>query len=146
MGPVDAIQLEVQLFALIFSPGRQKIRTIVTGSTEEKRIEKLSTWNRVSVSLPDHWLNVQARTAKPMENNVMEIRLIYRREADLRQFVERAFYFVNPEGQWVSENDGSLSKEVYSPIIKAANQTPAVGLLWPLFDPLHPAEDVMDNF
>jgi hypothetical protein len=47
----------------------------------------------------------------------MEIRLKYRRPSDKEQYVESAFYFVNPDGRWVSER--SLPDEVYGPIKKA---------------------------
>ena len=61
-----------------------------------------------------HWLNVNARLQEPLQHNIIEIRLIYHISPDLtRKFQKSAFYFINPEGRWVSENDSSLITNTY---------------------------------
>jgi len=50
----------------------------------------------------------------------MELRLRCRRSTDRRTYEDRAFYFINPAGHWVNENDASLDDSVYGEIKAAA--------------------------
>ena len=75
-------------------------------------------------------------------HNVIEACITYRRDPDRKFFGRRAFYFLNPEGRWVSEADQSIHNEEYTVIMKAARESTPCGhrqLTSPLFigDILH---------
>ena len=118
-GPIDAVQLEIQLISHRYFPHKKKILVTGSGSNRTYSIPKLSPQQRKGFLFPKGWLNSNARLQEPPEHNVMEIRLTYRRESDKHQFSESSFYFVDPEGRWVSEFSSSLTP-YYEPIKQAA--------------------------
>ena len=55
----------------------------------------------------------------PLEEDahcVVELRWSYRREQDGTVYDTREFFFLNPEGRWVSRFDGSLPDSIYGPV------------------------------
>ena len=121
-GPVPAEQLEVQLVRHMYGPkrgGEGGTTTFVWGSQEQYRVAKLEPRSGRVFEFPKSWLNFDVRTYKPLHHNIIEIRLKYRRPVDLAAYEESAFYFINPEGRWVGEDDNSLPPEVYNPIKSA---------------------------
>lgn len=120
VGPVNAVQLTIDLISLRYSPKKNSIDVYVSGSEHTQYVEALAPHHEVSFPFEDHFLEVNARLESPVEHNVFAIRVTYRRDSDRRRFVARSFYFVNPDGRWVSENDSSLP-ELYDPIIDAAH-------------------------
>ena len=99
-GPVDAIQLVIELINYRYFEKERKIRTASSGSQYRYKVARLHVLQEVSYPLIDHWLNVSSRPAEPPRNNVIGIRLTYRRPLDKQEYVENAFYFVNPDGRW----------------------------------------------
>lgn len=139
-GPVDALQLEIQPKSHRYSRKDRDLQISTYDTSRRRLIRKLPPLSTVSFPFSDHWLNVNARLAEPPEHNIMEIRLSYRRPSDMHQYVESAFYFVNPDGQWAKENSASLKLAIYGPIKEAAlrfaNRIPRIDAS----DKLHPIQ------
>jgi hypothetical protein len=118
IGPLEAVQIEVQLLSHFYD--RKKDRMISGwGSENLYRIGSLTPPHVVQIPFNDHFLDVNARLHKPLQDNVIEIRISYRHPTDMQLFRESAFCFVNPEGQWVAENISSVSNEAYGKLKEA---------------------------
>ena len=115
-GPIEAQQLEIQLISHRYIPQKGGIGLSTFGTEERYRVPKLEPFSSQLFKFPELWLEVNARIQKPPHHNIMEIRLKYRRPVDLAVYEASAFYFINPSGCWVTENDQSLQPEVYEPI------------------------------
>jgi hypothetical protein len=72
------------------------------------------------VNFQKGWLERNARLEAPPHHNILEIRLQYRRAQDLEAYDVSAFYFINPDGRWVSEDDSSLRDAIYHALKEAA--------------------------
>lgn len=136
-GPIEVDQLEVQLVSHRYIPEKGAIGVSVFGSEERYRVPKLAPWSGRVFEFPELWLDVNARIQKPPHHNVIEIRLKYRRPVDLAVYEACAFYFVSPDGRWVSENDQSLTPHVYEPIKAAAFRASEKELRYLGHDNLH---------
>lgn len=149
-GPVDAVQFEFQYSILqISSVGSTTGRASITGIEHPKKIEniganKITTFPLPVPSIP--WLIDMLKMKCDLNGgNVFETVISYRRESDLKQYAHRAFFFLNPEGQIVSEYDNSLPKNIYEPIIRAAYKSAPTKLLGSVhIDNLHPIENLDD--
>ena len=119
-GPVDALQLKAKLIAHRYYEKTKNIRISGTGSETIFAVQKLEPLKTVIFEVPEHFLYVNAMIQEPKEYNVLELRIDYRRPPDLKSFSESAFYFVNPDGVWVSESSSSLKPETYETIKNAA--------------------------
>lgn len=139
-GPIDAIQLEVQMFIHKYSPDTGRLKTGITSSMHHWVIEKLPPL-KIKVFPIDDWFYMQPAATSPFWHSVLEIRLSYRRNPDLHKFSKRAFYFVGPQEFWVSERDYStLNTERYIPIVRAAIGEKAWEVEWRYNDILHDNE------
>jgi hypothetical protein len=139
-GPIDAIQLEVQMFMHKYSPDTDRLEQGVTGSWWHWVIEKLPPL-KSKVFPIDSGIYIYPTSTSPSWHYVLEIRLSYRRNPDLHMFSKRAFYFVGPQGFWVSEHDSStLNTEQYIPIVRAAIGGKAWEPMWRYNDILHDNE------
>jgi hypothetical protein len=119
-GPVDAFQLEAKLIYHRYFEKTKNIRVSGTWSETTFAVQKLEPLKTATFKIPEHFLYVNAMLQEPKEHNVLELRVSYRRPADLTLFSESAFYFVNPDGLWVSESSNSLNSETYESIKTAA--------------------------
>jgi hypothetical protein len=118
-GPVDAVQIDVQILSHRYDESSKSIKVSTYGTPQNWKIPKLSPFQFKTFLFSEHFLNINARLQKPVQHNIMEIRLSYRRPSDMRLFKESAYYFVNPEGRWVPEGDNSLEEESYEAIKRA---------------------------
>jgi len=119
-GPIDAIQMEVQLFIHQYSQTTDKLGKTVTSSCYHWIIEQLPPLKSKTFTI-DTWIYGQPAASPASWNSVLEIRLTYRRNPDMHEFSQSAYYFVGPQEFWVSEKDhSSLNTERYRPIVKAA--------------------------
>ena len=131
-GPVPVEQLEVQLLRHMYAAGgtgEGGTTAFAWGSEGLYRVGRLEPWSGLVFEFPKSWLNFDVRTYKPLHHNIIEIRLKYRRPVDLTAYEESAFYFINPEGRWVGEDDNSLPPEVYDPIKSAVFRRASEGEL-----------------
>lgn len=87
--------------------------------SQAKRLQELSPWNSFTFTVSDEWLSPKVLHSKAQAVS-MQIILRYRRFADNRLYEKRAFYFINPEGEWVNEIDQSLSGKYYDSIKSAS--------------------------
>ena len=146
-GPIDAVQMKIDLMTHRYLEAEDKTKkarlVTIWGTDTTWTIPKLPPVFAKSIEFPKGWLAINARSGEFPHHNVMEIRLTYRVEPDMRQFIDSAFYFVNPEGMWVKENNSSLTPEVYDPIKDAIYQR--LGRKYPFpgsfYDTLHPVEE-----
>jgi hypothetical protein len=90
-----------------------KVAATVGDSENETFIDNLGPQKVATFRFHEGWLNTNARLATPVQHNVLEIRLSYRRSQDLQEYDVSAFYFVNPDVRWVSESDNSLREPLY---------------------------------
>ena len=118
IGSVAAIHLEILPITHRYNSSDRDFQ--VSSYDGRQIIVELRPLKSETFEFSEHFLNVNARLAEPPEHNILEIRLTYRHPSDMREFVESAFYFVNPDGFWVKENSQSLTPEVYGPIKEAA--------------------------
>ena len=111
-GPGDALELSVQLLSHFYD--RPKDRTMsIYGSQEEFHYKVLKAQDSARITLSDHWFDVNAQLQKPKDHNVIEIRIEYRRPADMKKRKMSAYFFLSPDGIWVSENSNSIDGEPY---------------------------------
>lgn len=116
-GPVDAVQVEVKLWAHRFSSEQKKFYISLNDSSEN--LGRIKPQETKSVKFQNGWLMTNARIEKPVQANVMEIRISYRRPQDLREYTKSAFYFVDPNESWVPERSSSLDSELYKTMMAA---------------------------
>ncbi|MFH2137401.1 MAG: hypothetical protein ABII88_02695 [Candidatus Omnitrophota bacterium] len=119
IGPIDALQVKVEMYTHRFIPKTGKFPVSTRDSSHEHYVPKLEPQKPEAFKFSSHWLNVNSRVAIPPENNVIEIRITYRRPKDLKEFDESAFFFISPENNWVGENETIINTETYDKI-KAA--------------------------
>ena len=132
IGPIPVEQMEVQLLRHMYAAegtGERGTTAFAWGSEGLYRVGRLEPWSGRVFEFPKSWLNFDVRTYKPLHHNIIEIRLKYRRPVDLTAYEESAFYFINPEGRWVGEDDNSLPPEVYDPIKSAVFRRASEGEL-----------------
>lgn len=119
IGSVDALQIKVRMFSHRYFPKTEKIYISGSDTANDVIILKLSPQESKAFKFQDSWLDSNARLATPPENNIMEIKITYRRSQDLQEFDESAFYFINPEGLWVPERESSIKSQNYQKMKKA---------------------------
>lgn len=126
-GPVDAVQVEIQLSILgLSTESRATTRVAIIGADNPIILPRLDSLSRKSFKLPLEWLINNCKLSKPPKYSVVEILVKYLREADRKLYAERAFYFLNPDNRLVTEYDNSLPREIYGPVIKAAHNSTAM--------------------
>lgn len=112
LGPIDAIQIVVEFMAHHYDLSGDRFISI--GGTEElTKIVNLPPMQFRSFEISEHFLNVNSRLHEPLQNNIIEARISYRKDPGRELFIKRAFYFINSEGRWVTEIDNSLESEEY---------------------------------
>lgn len=121
-GPVDAVQVRIQFYFHRYLPATREIKVSATGSDVRWAIERLPALKHVNIKIDERLLNNLLPVFSDGEKHyrILEIRLNYRRDADLREYSESAFYFVSQEGKWVGEDSSALNDEIYTPIKEAA--------------------------
>lgn len=119
-GPVDAVQLRARFYVLRYFPKKKKIGAVATGSNLQWTISRLSPTKTATIKIKESQLSSLLPVFENKENRVLEMRLTYRRDVDLKQYSVSAFYFMNQEGKWVNERSSSLDAKIYNPIKEAA--------------------------
>ncbi len=121
-GPVDAIQVQIQFHFHQYLPSKKKIGVTMTETDLQWTIDRLPPLKQVDIKFNEVSLFTVLPAVNTREDHyrILEIRLIYRREVDLKEYDESAFYFVNQEGIWIGEHNNSLDPEIYGPIKEAA--------------------------
>ena len=119
IGPIEAVQVKVEMFSHRYFPKTKKIQASLQNSSNTTIISKIDPQETRSCKFKKGWLEESARVQEPPQNNVMEIMITYRRPQDLKEYKESAFYFVNPDGLWVPEGEYLLKGELYESIKKA---------------------------
>jgi hypothetical protein len=119
VGPVEAQQIEIKMYSHRFSEKTETVHISVSGSENDVLIGELNPQETKGFNFSDGWLNTNARVALPPQNNIMELRITYRRPQDLKEYVESAYYFVDPAGMWVTEASSSLDTDLYKTMKRA---------------------------
>ena len=121
-GPVDAVQFQIQLYFLRYLPTKKKVGIAATGSDLQWTHDRLPPLKEINININRISLANMLPSIRSDEEQyrILEIRLTYRREVDLKEYSESAFYFTNPKGRFVNENDNSLDSEIYTAIKEAA--------------------------
>ena len=113
IGPVEAVQVKVQLISHRYFPATEMIQISLTGTDETTSISTIAPQETKSCVFPKGWLDSNARLHDPPQCNIMEILLNYRRPQDLKAYSESAYCFVDPNGFWTTETSSSLKGELY---------------------------------
>ena len=127
-GPIDAIQLTIQFHFLRYDSVSENIRLYMSATGRPWTLAKLEAMESKFFTLPPELLET-SRLPEPANYHVMEACITFRREPDRKFFGGRAFYFINPEGRWVSERDQTINWEPYEAIIEAAHQSRPCALI-----------------
>jgi len=112
-GPVEAIYFEAEQVLHFYQDG--KIAHSQGQGENRYKADKFNPQKKVSIIF-DKTLLSNAKLQKPPEHNVLEVRLLYRRQSDKKLFRKSAFFFTNPKGSWVGEYDDTLIPSTYEPI------------------------------
>lgn len=121
-GPIDANMVELQLEHIRYKEdkdGNGKISMRMSASEDKIVIKKLSTLQPPTmIPIPDKWLNMDRLEIlhSPLEHNILEIKVTYKRYPDMMEFTRRYYYFINPKKIWVPEDDNTLTPKVYEKI------------------------------
>jgi hypothetical protein len=118
-GPVEAIQIKVEMISYRYFPEKQKFLMALKDSSNTTTISKIAPQETKSYRFLEGWLDANARLRDPPQCNVMEIRVTYRRPQDLEEYSESAYYFVDPDGLWVQEGSSSLKGDLYDSMGRA---------------------------
>jgi len=106
-GPVEAVQLEVDQLWHLYRNGR--IGTSVSLGENRYKSAKVAPQEKVTIPFDKTLLyNIGVKVEAPIQNYIVEIRITYRRPSDKKLFLKSAFFFNNPAGHLVRENDISL--------------------------------------
>ncbi len=116
VGSIEAQQIKIKMYGHRFFAKTNNINISGTNSTNDIYIKKLLTQETKAFEFREGWLNKNARLAQLPQHNIMEIKITYRRPQDLTEYDESSFYFVNPDGLWVSEKSSSLNTDFYKKI------------------------------
>lgn len=120
VGPVEALQMVIQLTSLRYSDLSKSIKMALTDSRWRWEIPELTPLKTCYIKLPNSLLyDGSIKIEKPLKYNVFKLSIKYRRNPDRKQFEECAFYFVNPEGEWTGENSTSINNDEYKEIKEA---------------------------
>jgi len=116
VGPIEAQQIKIKMYGHRYFTQTNNINISGTNSTNDIYIKKLLPQETKAFKFHEGWLNTNARLAQLPQHNIMEIKITYRRPQDLTEYDESSFYFVNPDGLWVSEKSSSLNTDFYKKI------------------------------
>ena len=112
IGQVDIKHLLIQPICYQ-NVGENHNKAAIISSEHRQIVGELIVGDTISFPLSEYLLNTECRLSKPLETNVMEIRLEYMRPPDMKRFVKGAFYFIAPEGHWApAEGDAQLLQAV----------------------------------
>jgi hypothetical protein len=140
-GPLEAVQIKVQMILHRYFPETKMVQGHVTATWNTSAIPKLEPQETKAYAFREGFLETESRIQNPPQYNIMEILLTYRRPQDLKEYSESAYYFVNPNGLWVHEEESSLKGELYESMRAALVKMDRLGPVsvyreWP-GDPLH---------
>lgn len=113
IGPVEAVQIKVEMISHRYIPGQKKMSLSLKNTINTTAISTIPPQETRAYKFQDGWLEANARLQDPPQCYVMEILVTYRRPQDLKEYSESAYYFVDPAGLWVPENSSSLQGEPY---------------------------------
>lgn len=103
LGPVNIVQVEIKSYELLYDPNFKDFRIAITNNNYNfkeiaPKASKILNWGNGLGNL--HRATSQYRK---YINYAFQIELSYMREADLKQYKKAAFYFINKEGEFLSE-------------------------------------------
>jgi len=128
LGPIKAVQVEIQFYELRYYPDAKKIRLAVFGSDTHWKIQELDVNESEYFEIPHSWidgkyyLELAALEKKKVEDFVMEAYITYRRESDLKIYKKRSFYFFDSQGNILTENN-ITDKENYKQVLNSVYET-----------------------
>jgi len=146
-GVVEAALMEIYIITYRYLYDKQIIESASYGSGQGEYYfkDKLPPFERQCFIFYQHILD---RKKPPFNENIFELRIIYRRPSDMAYFMESSFYFLGLDSQWVNENNGSLKPEIYDPMkeaVKQYSQKIKLDALKGFNDWLHPIESTIDK-
>ena len=142
LGPSSVGQMNMLFTSLGYDVSSKNIGVAFSQADWEWGIPGLEVSESKVFNLPASLLGRNTRSQEPVHHNILEVRIKYARYPDMKQFEERAFYFVNPEGRWVPEGDKTINSQEYYEILEAVLNLPTAGLTKKgTVDLLHPVGD-----
>jgi hypothetical protein len=117
-GPLDAINVRVELRLYFYLESTKQVKGLINDSSWNFQAPKLEVHNQVSFPFPSgFWSQIQE--ARSSQRNIFGVRIIYHHPTSLATTVSEAFYFLDPNGRWVQENDSSLKPDLYDDLREA---------------------------
>jgi len=142
LGLSDVMQMNIKFTSLGYDVSSQIIGVAFSQADWEWGFFELKASEAKVFDLPASLLGRNTRSQEPVHHNILKVRIKYVRKHDLKEFEERAFYFVNPEGRWVPEGDKSINSQEYYEIREAVLSLPTSGLVEKgSSDLLHPVQN-----
>jgi len=122
-GPIKATLIELRIYELRYDMNKHKMDSAVI--KESWKHDSLNPNESRTFILWGNWLKYEyykglsTTERRPIEHYVLEAYLSYHRDSDLRFYQRRAFYFFDPDGHILKEND-VLNSTVFSDVLAAA--------------------------
>jgi len=135
-GAADAIHCRITFIHLKYDPDQHEMRGSIIADPDIV-IDRIEPLEHKVVQIPEGGLSDTVAGRYPSHHEVIELRVTYRRESDLRFFGARSFYFRAPDNRWVTESANSLPKDQYAPIIAASRRSKVFDMTTGS-DPLYP--------
>lgn len=123
-GPVTATQVKIVGHIFRYYEEYNELKIEATLSDLQWEIGDLQPQKDTIVIFDERLIFAFFDPRLKREHHIFGLRLFYRRTSDMKLFIEQAFYFLNPDGKWVSEINSSLIDSVYAPIKKATSAFP----------------------
>jgi hypothetical protein len=99
-GPLDAIQLRVELSLYSYSELEKRVRARESSSDWNFQRPQLASFDQTGFAFPvGFWRS--AELPKPGRQTIVGIRLIYHHPISLQSYAQEAFYCRKPDGKWV---------------------------------------------
>jgi len=136
-GKVDAIQSRLVFSGYISAPESHDMFMRFNFSDWDYSIPAIEPGRVAEVSLPKGFLSNAIAAAKKFKVNfsdgktmdtatlqenriILEVLVTFVRKADLKEYRNRALYFLNPEGRLVSDQDSTVQGKIYQELRQAA--------------------------
>lgn len=128
-GPVDAVQVSVQLVDLYFRD-RDMNRQMSYNSADRWQIGRLIPFESFRIPIPAETLDRVANPKTDPLHYALELQIVYRRESDRKIYASRAVYFIDPDRNLVRENVHTINNQTYAELKAAAFEPVSEAKLW----------------
>jgi len=127
-------------YTITHTKQRGAIKAAGTGSQYQWSNAKIAPLTPIVIEINQESLEsiLPAISEEQKQYRILEINLNYRREVDLKEYSESAFFFYSPDGIWVNETSSALDSALYEQMKNAiSSKSRIIPEMYELSDPLH---------